>query len=575
MTTDIAQQLTNLSIVPPQKEAFDAWLQMKDAIAFMKASVNSDEFVVYASAEFTFLHAVLLKSAALNPPDYDDLISWNFNATSSWEIWSTTGDNPSVSISQPMEDTRSKSFNGGEQLVFARYFEGRIGNKNNYEILQKFVHILGLHYMAERNAYCVLNEYGDIEEAIRIDQNPGKNGSSGTTIITIKRNLIDKYAVLTDTVLVCTFDFTRFRLSNFSGWSDGGGVKRFAHDDLIYKLHIQPGYASYMRGVQIIRAQTSKESVAREFSFGEQPNRQYASFIAHDFKNDRIVEISCSPDQTTNYFTKSDLPFELSPAFFRPEVLVRYKSDSEKYQVKERSISCRGAWYLSGYDINEAGQVHAYICDLRDLPYEEQLYWKAHNEAPKGPISKRAFTADFEGSWKMDYDPLVSLKERLREWNRNSFPWWTLRNENLLDQVHYPVTSSADEWANEMLQLDQLVVEGVEKQWLKQQALILGRTPDIKIGSLKFIEECLVGIGFEVEDARQIISPFSELHLLRSKLKGHASGEEAVKIKQETIAKYGNYKKHFRSLCAAIDKELKTLQETFDAHICKKANPGS
>ena len=60
--------------------------------------------------------------------------------------------------------------------------------------------------------------------------------------------------------------------------------------------------------------------------------------------------------QTANYFTQSDLPFEMSPAFFHPEVLTRYKSDSDKYTLQDRSISCRGAWHLQTYDINDAGQ---------------------------------------------------------------------------------------------------------------------------------------------------------------------------------------------------------------------------
>ena len=57
-------------------------------------------------------------------------------------------------------------------------------------------------------------------------------------------------------------------------------------------------------------------------------------------------EISTAPGETANHFTKSDLPFETSPAFFRPEVLQRYKSDTDRYTLEDRSISCRGAWHL-------------------------------------------------------------------------------------------------------------------------------------------------------------------------------------------------------------------------------------
>lgn len=52
--------------------------------------------------------------------------------------------------------------------------------------------------------------------------------------------------------------------------------------------------------------------------------KQYVSFIAHDWKNSQVRECSCDPDQLGNYFVKSDWPFSTSPAFFRPEVLLKY-----------------------------------------------------------------------------------------------------------------------------------------------------------------------------------------------------------------------------------------------------------
>ncbi|WP_446808486.1 hypothetical protein ACH50O_14495 [Methylomonas sp. 2BW1-5-20] len=95
----------------------------------------------------------------------------------------------------------------------------------------------------------------------------------------------------------------------------------------------------------------------------------------------------------------SDLPFATSPAFFRPEVLLKYKADPDKYQIESRSIHCRGGWFLKSFDINEAGQVHAYLCDLSHLPYAEQLYWKSFNEPPKAGISTRAYRSDFLAQW--------------------------------------------------------------------------------------------------------------------------------------------------------------------------------
>lgn len=545
---------------PSTKEAFDAWLELKDAVAFLKDNALQNEFVLYAGMTHTFIHAVLVSASSVTPPDIEDLMSWSFNASSSWGISYTYSKPPSVSISPPLQHTGSKILDKGEQLVFARFFDGRLGNKSYFEVLQKFVHVFGLHFLFERNAYCRLNDLGDIEDVIRIIEVPGGVDRFDDPIVTFKRDLLDDYMALTDSVIVRTFDFTRFRPSHFSGWSNIQNPKHTTEEDLFYRSIIEPGHASYMRGCQILRPVTSKEEIIRRFGQVDDKTKQYASFIAYDWKNGVVRGISCAPGHTANYFTQSDLPFETSPAFFRPEVLLKYKSDSEKYRLDTRSISCRGAWHLQTYDINEADQVHTYIVYLRSLPYEEQLYWKAHNENPKGPISKRAFKTDFQATFDLEYDPLNSLKAAARELNRQQVPWWTLRSEKLLGQAHYPVTSSADEWLTEILVLDQLLVEGFEGKWLRKKVQSLGRTPGPAFGSLKLVEECLIALGFEEGRARKITAPLHEIHNLR-KLKAHASGKEAIAIKQKVLAEHGSYKEHFRALCSKCDDSVRTVTE--------------
>jgi hypothetical protein len=211
-------------------------------------------------------------------------------------------------------------------------------------------------------------------------------------------------------------------------------------------------------------------------------------------------------------------------------VLSKYKMDSEKYRLEQRSITCRGAWHLQSYDINEAGQVHTYLIYLRNLPYAEQIYWKSYSEAPKGPLSRRALKTDFEGSWESDYEPLGSITDAIRTMTAEAVPWWTLRSEALLGQLHYPVTSSADEW---------------------------------QFASLKLLAECLIGFGISADDVGKVVTPLRKLHELRSKLKGHASGNEALAIKQQVLVYYGSYAKHFRTLCEQCDQSIRRITEEF------------
>ena len=76
---------------------------------------------------------------------------------------------------------------------------------------------------------------------------------------------------------------------------------------VFYRSHIEPGQASYMRGIQIVRSGISKEAViAMHYNPVAEP-REYASFIAWDFKNKVVRDISTALKAITNYFTKSKI----------------------------------------------------------------------------------------------------------------------------------------------------------------------------------------------------------------------------------------------------------------------------
>ena len=391
------------------------------------------------------------------------------------------------------------------------------------------------------------------------------DGNETGILISIQKHALGSYASLTKAKLLRMFDFTRYKSESFWGWNGDNESSFEKYDTIFSSFVVYPGYGSYSRGIQIADIRIPQEKINNWF-WGKRVNKsdkRYETYIAYDWKNKIIREISCDPSCLANYFTESDLPFEITPAFFRPEVLSKYKSDREKYNLKSNSVTCRGAWYLKTFDINKAGQVHTYLIYLSYLPYEEQLHWKQYNEKPKASVSERAIKIDFEGQFYENYDPLRSLKYKLDKLYRWNVKWWKLRDRNAPNKVHYPYTASKDEWAEEILNLDQLLVEGFEEKWLRTQARNLGRNPNPKFRSLKLIEECLVGVDFDEDHARQIIDPFRKIHHLRSKLKGHTFGQEAEMIRKTSLAKFGSFHKHFEHICAECDESLEIVIEAF------------
>ncbi|MGH6897213.1 MAG: hypothetical protein ACREJ5_11810 [Geminicoccaceae bacterium] len=394
------EKLLGLSTAPDDSEAFERWLEQGDALSFLRDNASASDVVVYAGLPHTFIHAVLVPEASVSPPEIRDLMSWSCNTYSSWSVVSSASQ---VCIQSPLSHSGSKTLACGEQLVFGRSFEGVPERERYIEILQKFVHVSGIHHMPERSAWCRLDRRGDIEDVVRVHNVEARGDHYGSTVVTINHRLLHEYAALTQATLVWMFDFTRFRPS-LLGMCDFRGKQQFEDESgLSYRYAVQPGCASYLRGIQIGHAPLSRDEILQHLWGGDRDAaKQYAALIVYDWKHRRVTEMSCAPSALANYFTESDLPFEATPAFFHPKVLLKYKADREKYQLKTRSISYRGAWHLETYDINDAGQIHTYLVYLSRLPYEEQLHWKQYNEPPKAPISERAFTTDFKGKWGLD-----------------------------------------------------------------------------------------------------------------------------------------------------------------------------
>ncbi len=84
--TKAATRLAVMSEAPQQEDAFEDWIGMGSALNFLRADVQEDEFVVYASDYSSFIHAIAVPAALLNPPDIEDLVSWRTSPSSCWSV---------------------------------------------------------------------------------------------------------------------------------------------------------------------------------------------------------------------------------------------------------------------------------------------------------------------------------------------------------------------------------------------------------------------------------------------------------------------------------------------------------
>ena len=425
-----------------------------------------------------------------------------------------------------------------------------------YELLQEFTHFADIHWRQDQGAYCGVDENGDVEAVVSV------TNAEPITLITCKRQPLELFLATSRTVLVRFFDFTMLKPGEFDSWGGGEKQRVTESDDLFYDQYLQPKGHAYSRGVQIVRYITPKQDL---FSLLTDPaayggDRQYASFIIEDRRNGTITEVSTHPDDTTNYFEAKNnaLPYEVSAAFFRPEVLAKYKADRDKYTVDEpsRRITCRGNWEIRSYGVNEAGQVHAYICNLRMLPHQEQVYWRSYNEAPKGTISNRAFENDILGEWASETTPLEDVYYTLTFWSQSTLDWWQIPDPTALLRVNTPIANNRDEWAEAILELTQVTVEGFRpkalRELLDQQGIKYERQKD---GSLALLERFLATrVGITRLDALR------EAQRIRSKVQAHSKGKDAKEISEDALMNHRTYQAHFEHLCKRIAEELKEIE---------------
>ena len=489
----LVKRITHIDVLPEDASEYATWINAGLHLGLLRENAHEDELVIYASDRYTFIHAVTVSEKSLSSATPNDLLDWHGNpfryAAASY-TWG--GGRSEVWIDRSKDTWRSKALEGeGQQLVFARGLEGD-PDSLYYEILQEYLHLADIHWRSGERAYCRFDELGDIEHVVSITS---KDDARGLTLVSFKREQLEQYLAASQSVLIRMFDFTLYQ-SPFSGWLDGGEKEFTEGNSLIYRQKIDNQKASYTRGIQIVRPSRSKSAIFAQITngWGQDLLREdeYCEFIAWDWRNKRITNISTNPSAITSYFDaqENSLPFETSPVFFRPEVLSKYKTDRDKYTINEehRYISCRGGWDLRTYDVNEAGQIHTYICYLAQLPFEEQLHWKSFNEEPKAGISQRAFLNDFKAEFSDDIDPLVEILFILKEWDDANVAWWVIQDKALLTRVNTPLTSSRDEWGRAFLDFSQLVIEGFKVREIRSKLTEMGISFEKSERSLKLVE---------------------------------------------------------------------------------------
>ena len=72
----IIEEIKSLDDLPPRPEDFPTWIQAAAHLDFLRRNALSEELVIYASSEYSFVHAVVVRNDRLAAFSQDDLLHW-------------------------------------------------------------------------------------------------------------------------------------------------------------------------------------------------------------------------------------------------------------------------------------------------------------------------------------------------------------------------------------------------------------------------------------------------------------------------------------------------------------------
>ncbi len=537
---------------------YEQWLEkaleIKDLLIQCQ---NGREIILHFMAPRLAIKSFLVPTNAVIKPDHIDLSRVKFWTPNSWQIVQTYNENKfeDIFLESYQKNVGCESLINGDIIVYKRLFEGVDSYKPSLEISQKITHALELYFLDERNAYCRLDSKGDIEKIIRFFEIEMPGVNDDIPGVCIQRSRLEYYMAISGTSLVTKFEHHRRAHNDLCNWST---QRQFdiENSDLFLRSGIISKQASYAYGHTIFRTNLTKNNLINSLNTKENSEKQYVTFKIYDFKNKCNVEISCGPDSTSNYYMDSDLPFEMSPAFFQPSVLQKYKSDPEKYKITDRSIDCRNAWHLDTYDTNEAGQVHTYLRYLSALPYEEQLYWKSFNEWPKGSISNRAMENDFLGEFSSEIGPLHELKLLVKKLDEMPPFWWKSRRDVQYTKLLYPTDDLIPDWRDMIEEFHKLIIEGLSERRLKNYLNSINIPYDNNLRSLKLLE---IVLNQKNAKSEELLLSLRELNHLRTFTSHDDKRDKLDYVIKQARSSHGKLNNHFKDLVHRVYKSLEDI----------------
>lgn len=256
----------------------------------------------------------------------------------------------------------------------------------------------------------------------------------------------------------------------------------------------------------------------------------FPEFIIKELPDGSYERFTCNPDKLGDYFGGNPgAPHYLTPVFFKPSVLDRYRKN-KLFDVQERRLSCGTMWSVE-IDHVDSSRVMLFLGDLGShVPSSERAHFKEHEMPPtEQSISEEVFASSICGVWQVEPTGPVSkfffaYKELNQAW-KNRFGWDLYRkfhpdDSSIERAIRIPTSDSVEEFETVVLNLAKLLVDYIDESRLKEFETN---------GGISKLDEFLKTEGVVVD-----MNPIRNLYALRSSSIAHSKGSKFDKLKAKT-----------------------------------------
>jgi hypothetical protein len=306
--------------------------------------------------------------------------------------------------------------------------------------------------------------------------------------------------------------------------------------------------------------------------YNEDEQKDYEEFTIGADEAGQPVRHTSNPEKLANYFGKNrGAPHYLTPVFFRRDVLTKYYQQPQKYRVSDGYLACGSLWGVQ-IDNDHKDYVIVYLGDLgRDLPHDEQIYWRSYNIPPQGTISetnfRRSFLAEFADATSTDHTFKAMFTRFQRDW-REKLGWDLFLPLNEGDTHHItamrtPVTNDQAEFDGLVLSLTKILIDSIN-----EDALLKNGAEDVT-GSIAKLEDYLGKSA--LPDIATHIKFLRNVQTLRSTGVGHRKGSKYEKA----AAAVGIGSKELRDVFDDLLRSASAMLASLRAHFLTSASTAS